>query len=420
MPDLPLAPVHEVHNSERMSFRGCRRRWNWVFQERWYPPLTPKPLEFGVAYHKAMEVYYDPETWPSTENGWSHELNALASVGAFVETCEEQRTAYLRHLRNEGTEGIEPEVQADYDERLELGKGMLRYYFDNVAPKEDQGIRPVKAEVSFAVPILRPDVLDGLHTQSHLVSLMQSGSVAGYQLRCNSPKCAGRHVPNAPVVFAGRFDLLMEDHVGGLWVLDWKTATRLSSGREEFLETDNAISAYCWAMFAMGAEMRGFLYHEEKKAFPEPPKMNSSARLGRWFSVNKQQSTSVDLFVQTVREQDTTAYERGLYDEYIEFLKWQEKEPGGGYYARYQVHRSEKALLNAGRYISQEACDMIAPDLRIYPQPGRFSCTSCAFRQPCIGQTNDEDYMYTLATMFDRRDHYWVRDQASTETKGGE
>lgn len=26
--------VHEVHTSERRSFRGCRRRWDWIFLGR--------------------------------------------------------------------------------------------------------------------------------------------------------------------------------------------------------------------------------------------------------------------------------------------------------------------------------------------------------------------------------------------------
>jgi hypothetical protein len=417
---LPLADVHEVHNSERMSFRGCRRRWNWVFQERWYPPITAKPLEFGVAFHKAMEEYYNPETWE-----WDHDLNALAAIGAFKEACEQQRRKYIDYLRASGQEAMQEEAETDYNERVELGLGMLKYFFERVAPKEDQGITPIRAEIAFSVPVLDPkfyeDLTDSKSPWDDLVHTMSNDAALDfYQLRCNSPLCATRHKPNAPVVFAGRFDLLLEDEYSDLWILDWKTAARLATeAREGFLQVDNAITAYCWAMFAMGARMRGFLYHEQKKTFPQPPTRNTRPYMGKMYSCNKQQSTSVEIFTQTVKEGDAAAYEAGLYNEFIDYLKAVEAEPGGGYYARFQVHRSHAQLLNAGKNLSLETLDMIDTP-RIYPQPGRFSCDSCAFRQPCIGQDCNEDYLYTLASMFEKRDHYWTREEPSTETKGGE
>jgi hypothetical protein len=83
--------VHEVHTSERKSFRGCRRRWNWVFQQFYYPQVTAKPLEFGVAFHSAMEVLYDPDTWT-----WDRELILNAAIGKFADVCNEQKTKFLK------------------------------------------------------------------------------------------------------------------------------------------------------------------------------------------------------------------------------------------------------------------------------------------------------------------------------------
>jgi hypothetical protein len=435
MGQLDLADVHEVHNSERLSFRGCRRRWNWAFQERWYPPLTAKPLEFGVAYHLAMETYYDPELWHGNFDAEAlgsdadisevQALNQLAAVGAFVGKCEEQRQGYLKHLTGIGeTAMFSGEVKADYDERVQLGIGMLKYYFEEVAPKLDGRITPTKTEIGFKVPILKPDFYErmangemkaqNLWDISELVK--DQDFLTKWQLRCNAPQCAERHVPNAPVVFAGRIDLLLTDDHGDLWILDWKTAARLAVDREEFLMTDNAITAYCWALFMCGVATRGFLYHEQKKGFPQPPKENATTRKGCRFSVNKQQDTDYDTFVAHVQEFDRTAYEAGYYDEFIAYLKAE----GIKFYARYEVHRSTTELFNSGYYIAQEAADMTDPRLRIYPQPGRFSCTSCAFRQPCLGQTAGEDYLYTLSTMFEKRDHYWIREEPSTDKKSGE
>jgi hypothetical protein len=63
---------------------------------------------------------------------------------------------------------------------------------------------------------------------------------------------------------------------------------------------------------------------------------------------------------------------------------------------------------------------MINPDLRIYPSPGRFACGGCAFRQPCLEKDNGGDYQYFLDTMYEERVPYYVRQEASTESKGGE
>jgi hypothetical protein len=362
-----------------------------------------------------MEVYYDPETWD-----WDHDLNALASVGAFTKVCEEQRQKYMAHLRSTGMEAMDPEAQDDYNERLELGIGMLRYYFEKVAPVEDVHIKPLHTEIQFQVPVLQPEAYERFTHAEIVAGLQDQDFLDRWQLRCSSPVCAERHVPDAPVVFAGRLDLLLENiHDGGQWILDWKTAARLSGEKgEEFLLTDNAITAYCWALWCLGIDIRGFIYHEEKKAFPEPPKRNQKPYKGCMYSQNKQMSTTYDIYKTTVEEGDKAAYDKGLYNDMLAFLKAVEEE-GAAFHNRFQVHRSATELANAGYYIALECLDMTAPDLRIYPQPGRFSCGGCAYRQPCIGQTAGEDYVYTLTSLFTRRDHYWIREEPSTDKGAG-
>src|SRR4051812_45444806 len=60
---IDLGLCHSIHTSERKAFRSCRRRWSWTNREMYYPRTTPAPLEFGVAFHAAMEKFYDPRTW---------------------------------------------------------------------------------------------------------------------------------------------------------------------------------------------------------------------------------------------------------------------------------------------------------------------------------------------------------------------
>jgi hypothetical protein len=353
--------------------------------ENHYPKMTAKPLDFGVAYHVAMEVFYDPKTW-----GWDPLVRAELAIKAFVDKTNAQRAKFIEY--NDGQVPAN-EIQEDFDERVELGKGMIRYHLARIAPREDTKWKPVRVEVPFQVPIPHPET--------------------GEPLQCFNPAC--RHPPGAPVVYAGRIDALGIDTYDDYWIIDWKTARALLQN-EDFLYLDDQISSYVWACWVLGLRVRGFIYHEMKKGYPKPPNRNKVRRLGCIFSKNKQQDLSLDLYLETIKEEDLEAYEEGLYDDILEYLKEEEIR----YYQRFQIHKSPEELEEIGRNIGLEALDMIDAKTRIYPSPGRFSCSFCAFQQPCIGQNRQEDYHYTLKTLFEQREHYYVREEASTDSKSAE
>jgi hypothetical protein len=353
--------------------------------QNYYPLMTAKPLDFGVAYHEAMEVFYRPETWT-----FDPEVRAELAIKAFVDKTNKQREKFLQ-FKDQSI--LDSEVQQDFDERIQLGKGMIRYHLERVSPREDKHWRPVRVELPFQVPILHPET--------------------GQALQCFNERC--RHPAGAPVVYAGRIDALGEDENGDYWVIDWKTARSLAAS-DEWLTLDDQIGSYVWACKVLGLPVRGFIYHEMRKAFPEPPPKNKVQRLGCWFSKNKQMATTYEMYLETVKEEDPEAYEAGLYDGFLEFLR----NEGSPFYQRFQVHKSDAELEEIARNIGYEALDMIDPDLRIYPSPGRFSCTTCAFRTPCIGKFQQEDYQYALDTLFERKEHYYVREEPSTDSKGAE
>lgn len=407
--------VHEVHTSERRSFRGCRRRWHWIFQDFYYPQVTAKPLEFGVAFHNAMEVLYDPDRWK-----WDREIVKNAAKQTFVDTCNKQKKAYL-----EVSPGMDVDAEEDYNERVELGLGMLEYYCNDVAPKYDHGWTPLRVEVEFIVPIQNPDTDEYLWCKckrcmktidEYATSL---GALDGdqYTMICDL------RVWGLPVVLAGRIDLLAEDKYGHYWIVDWKTAARLARGdvsgqdRDEFLDLDDQIGSYVMALRRkLGLDVRGFVYVELKKAFPEPPQRNKQIRLGRMYSTNKQQAVDYDTYLNTVKENDTAAYEAGLYDEFLDWLK----EGGQNFHGRYQVAKTDEELEEIERNLFNEASDMVDPNLRIYPSAGRFACGFCAFRQPCLERNRQGDFQYMLDTLYDKREkHYWVK-ESSTDSQGGE
>jgi hypothetical protein len=355
-----------------------------------------------------MEVLYDPETWD-----WDREVVGELAVAKFVDVCNEQRRTYLR---DSDEPALEPAAQEDYDERVELGKGMLRYYYKKQLPKHPEGFRPIRVEIAFEVPIMHPDI-------------------PGRQLMCKCDSCWTRYKADAesrgedvtgsqavfwaglPVVYAGRLDCLGEDAQGDLWIIDWKTA-RVISDDDEFLHLDDQIGSYCWALTELGLPIRGFIYHEQKKGYPQPPNENKFLRKGCRFSVSKQQDTDYETYLAHIKEHDPQALAEGAYDDFLNYLK----NEGIVYYRRWQIIKTDYEKKMIAKDIGLEALDMLDTQLRIYPNAGRFSCTYCAFRQPCLGRKAGEDYEYTLKTLFKQEAPYYYRQQqgASTESKGGE
>lgn len=396
--------VHEIHTSERKSYRACRRRWNWIFRQNRYPYITAKPLEFGTAFHIGYETYYDPTTWHLPRP-----TIAQLSIKRFVDKCEAQRKAFL-DLND--TSYLEDDVQTDYDERVELGKGMLRHYFDNIAPKYDQLFTPVKVEIAFMVIIDHPDTKEVMWCRcDQCAEKWHKHFGTGNPL--DDYLNGGEYWQGLPVVYAGRCDMLAVDGEGHLWIFDWKSARVVSIDKEEFLELDDQVGTYVWALRKLGLDVRGFVYHEQRKGYPRVPERNKVCRLGRWYSVNKNQETDYETYLRTVSTEDEDAYKAGLYDEFLTYLR----EEGVVYFHRWQIHKSQYQCEQIELNVGYEALEIIDPKLRIYPSPGRFGCNSCAFRQPCLEQNAGGDYQYALDTLYEVREHYYVRPEPTTEAR---
>lgn len=396
---------HEIHTSERKSFRACRRRWDWHFRQSLYPLTTAKPLEFGVAYHVGMEAYYEPSRWD-----WDNDVKENLAITAFVNSCESQRKKAL-----DQNIFYDDDVEADYNERVELGKGMMKYYFSNVAPKEDLGWKPVKVEIAFMIPIPNPETGEeiiwckcDLCKEKASKYFNQVQATSDWMLDANDSV----NFKGLPVVYAGRLDMLAVDKFGNYWIFDWKTA-RMVSDDTEFLYLDDQIGSYVWALRKLNLPIQGFVYHEQRKGFPQPPHENKTRRLGCKFSVAKNQEVDYDTYFTTVSREDMDAWADGCYDDMLKFLK----EEGTVFYDRHQIHKSNEEIESIEYNIGLEALDIIDPGVRLYPSASRFGCKNCAFREPCMEKNSKGDYQYSLDTLFERKEHYYVRSESGPSTE---
>ena len=404
---IDLRLVHEIHRSMRQSFRGCRRRWDWIFHGHYYPRTTAKPLEFGVAYHVGMEVFYNPDTW-----NWDLSVRTSLAIKAFVDKCDQQKKKALEVL---DIPYLDSEVEADYQERVKLGKGMLYYYCTRVSPEQDKGWKPVRVEVEFLVEIPHPETKETIWCKCNACWKLWTDK---FSLSVDPATDLGdrRLWQGLPVVYGGRLDVLAQDENDDLWIIDWKTARALPK-QFAFLDIDDQVGSYPWALRkCLGLNVRGFVYHAQRKGFPQPPQRNRVRRLGCIFSVNKNQEVDYDTYLLTVQKEDAEAFQAGYYNDMLTFLK----NEGAVYFTRHQIHKTDDELEEIERNLGLEVLDMIDPNLRIYPSPGRFGCDFCAFQTPCIEKNTRGDYEYALETGYEKRPHYWVKQEPSTESKGGE
>ncbi len=388
--------VHECHQSEMRSFSSCRRRWSWVFQDNYYPPLTIHYLEFGVAFHKALEVLHNPATWK-----FEHTVLGALAEKAFVDVCNEQKAEYLEARRKYALEDQEAE---DYEARVILGRGMIQYYVKTKLPEIQRTYVPVAVETSFDIPLL--------DNRNYLLCKCK---------RCRSDfaKAGGGKWRGNPVVYSGRTDAVVHDMHGNYFALDWKSTAQFRDSTEDYLSLDMQVGSYLFALRrALGLNIQGFIYFQFRKAFPEPPTMNKTRRKGCWFSVNKTQATNYEVYLATIKEEDKEGYESGAYNDFLAWLK----ASGPQYFRSFLEYKHDYELDQIEKNLALQVRDMLDPDLRIYPSPGEFNCSGCAFKLPCKMKNTGEDYQYALDTLYERREPYYRKTlkKYSTESRGAE
>jgi hypothetical protein len=378
---LDLSRAHEVHGSVIKSFQGCRLRHHWEFEEGWSPLQTPAPLEFGGAFHRAMEVLYNPETWHLPLVDLYRRAKAV-----FIEVCLEQKARYLELV---GQYVLDREQEVDYEARIELGCGMLR----KVARSMDRkNFTPILVEQEAFVPVLDPITRQVLHCKC---------SDCWNKIDWDNEEENPNGWSGLPVLYGIRIDAALKDKDGGFWIVDWKTAAQLLKD-QTVLELDGQIGTYSWVLAdQMGLDFRGFYYVQIYKGFPRIPKRLAVSRLGRQFSISRSQRTDYTTAKKTFEKLDPEAYKEGLYSEYLDWLN----DEGPKFIKWFKVYKTPHQLGVIGQDLALAIRDMIDPH-DIYPNPGRH-CQWCPFQLPCL-ERQSGDATAILESQFEKLPLYYI------------
>jgi hypothetical protein len=351
-----------IRTSDRKLFKQCRQKWDFGSKLRMNlePLFAPKPLDFGTAIHRGLQTYYEPSTWAI-----DRDVVRALSVQSFADVCNEQKRQYIKI--SSGDMAIDLEI--DYKERVELGKGMLEYYFKYA--KLNDKFKPVFVEVEFEVPIMRCGISLPMGFEWDLEDRLT--------------------YMGAPVFYQGRVDLVVEDEFGEYWIVDHKTAAQF--GDTQHLALDEQCGSYIWALrHQLNLRVAGVIYNELRKKVPHKPNVLKNGSL----SCNKQQDTTYDLFMEAIHE---GGYSPDGYTDFLAFLKENPKE----FVRRTQVHRNPREMDILQRRIALEAIDMLT-NPSIYPNPVKWNCDGCWFFAPCVAQQEAGDVQFILREGYKKRD----------------
>ena len=186
------------------------------------------------------------------------------------------------------------------------------------------------------------------------------------------------------------------DSPDGLYATEHYLLTHNTTARWDdmrHLDLDEQLTSYCWALRQLGINVRGAIYSEAYKAKPEPVSVNQQQRKGRWLSVNKQQTVTYESYLEAIHQHNE---DPDLYAEMLEFLKVRPNP----FFRRFAQHRSSTELDEIQTRIGWEALDMVRADLPLYPTPGKFNCSYCSFKEPCLAYNQGGDYQFLLNELF--------------------
>jgi len=344
---------------------------------------------FGTGIHLALEMHYSPEwerdpvevfrTWweYQTKGGFipGHEYQAGFANGLPVEWSGDVAEGVTNTYRVTGLLDLLPDpVLEELETHLELGVGMMEFY-KSYADKHDN-FAVIAAEHDFSIPL---------------------------GMEVFKPTGSAKY----PVHYRGRMDLIIQDlETGRYGIMDHKSAAKADS--EQYirkLEKDEQCTSYMWAaereaeLYDLEYKKIDFvLYNTLWKGYPKPPNITTATKnfpQGRP-SIDRNQMTTPGLWYAAVKERGLEEWiaENENVKAYAQYLI----DAGDSMFVRRDmVRRNRYEIESCGSRILDEVHDMLAPDVRVYPNPtSNYRCLNCAFRLPCIAKDDGSDWEQML------------------------
>jgi len=411
-----------LHTSDRATFKACRRRWFWSSPAQ--QNLVPKqsvygvylPFWFGTGIHYALQRYYNPALQEDPEVTFDYWYN-LQWEGGIISEEEihefEDRKPFLHtdgHWRIEGLCDMLPNPDGEeWELHHQLGKGMMRFYKEFAEREDDFTV--VNTEHLFSVPILTPtgEPLYMQDTRTMPVGWepndVPSNDYGPLMMIPDDDLSKGVF---KQVHARGRMDLIVQSNKTGNYVLiDHKThGAAITEDYFRHLDLDEQVTTYSWAAEQEAAmhslpytSIAGIVYQVLRKAYPSPPSLLSNGMP----SVNRaKESTTARMFDKAIKDLGlSSAYENDekLKSYYTYLVDMGDKQ----FVWRESVVRNAQQKASAGMRLYLEALDMLAPDIRIYPNPTKdYGCIKCAFRQPCVSLEAGYDWESMIADNYER------------------
>ena len=324
-----------LHNSDRTTFKRCRRKWDFSspFRQNLRTKVeSSKPLWFGSAVHFALEDF--------------HGYNKFGSLNAAFD-------AYVNSFNP-------ADLPDDIDELIQQGHDMLDHYGSWIFTLDE------KFETVWIDGVPQVEITFDLLFED-LSELAPDGT---------------------NIAYGGTFERIVQDKEGKWYILDYKTAKVFDTAK---LPTDQQISAYLWAAEQIyQREFEGFVYVQLHKSPPKAPKLLKSGKL----STAKAQRTTKMLYLRKLQE--VYGYEDYIFKastEELDYLLHLDKE-----YNESQtleqfgdcgllvsiVHRSQTHIENTYDHIIAEGKEMLNPNIAIYPNFTKDCSWDCQFKDACL------------------------------------
>src|SRR5215831_5030945 len=409
-PEIPdKFDIIPIHNSDRASFKRCRRYFDWTSPARQNLSLRADingintDLWFGTGIHYALEQFYTPglrrdpvESWKTWFNiqwrggevteDWLdkvYDLNpqpSLRQKGHWVLDVE-------KVWRVRGLEDIIPDVdEYEYDELRVLGEEMMSAYKDYAARVD--GFEVLVAEHDFSIPVW--DFENNCILKA--IDIREQSPNYGKLLEVHS---------------RGRMDGIWAKPSGKLGVIDHKTSSRIDEDFFEKLETDEQVTSYMHAAEVeakyynlpyAGEAMEECIYNVLRKVYPKEPTMVR----GGLFSVNRnEESPTYEMLMAFIEENGIDV--ESLDEKHKNYIAYVRDVGDDQFFIRKLVRRNRHQLANAGYRLYLEAMDMLDPGLRIYPNlRNDYQCLRCAFRAPCLAREDGGDWEQLIQDNYTR------------------